>query len=268
MSLKKFTDKQPPVDQAEGDAEVSPEMLALAEVLEENGIDIDALADEDIELIVSEYVEILNEGVEEGDDTVDSGHKDQAEEVEAAAEDEDEGDGEDPDGEEDDGEGLGVVNDDAVWDAIAAMSDEEVATAVSYLAEIEKFDNRLEGAPMEKADAMADVWLQRGDVDLKKFIGGATAAAGRFAGAVRGRVGAASANMATRGGNAGYSAGNKLAGLMNRARGRNAIAGAATTDRFRGAGRKAGAFAGRHAIAGGAAAGAAGAGAFAANRRK
>lgn len=82
---------------------------------------------------------------------------------------------------------------DEFYDVVAQMSDEEIELAHRYLAEAQKMDAMVDGEPMNKADAMADAWLDRGDEDMKKFVGaamGAMRSAGAFSRAVAGRAGA------------------------------------------------------------------------------
>lgn len=80
------------------------------------------------------------------------------------------------------------------YDVVAEMSDEEIEAARTYVEEAQKLDEAAEGASLNKADAMASAWLNRGDEELKKFIGAAMAsmkAAGAFSRAVGARAGAA-----------------------------------------------------------------------------
>lgn len=77
------------------------------------------------------------------------------------------------------------------WDVVDQMTDEEIELAQQYLAEAQKLDDAAEGEPMRKVDEMAEVWLERGDVELKKFIAGALGAvkaAGKFSGAAATRA--------------------------------------------------------------------------------
>jgi hypothetical protein len=149
---------------------------------------------------------------------------------------------------------------DEFYEVIADLSDEELGLVERYMAEAEKLDQAAEGQSMTKADAMADAWLDRGDEDLKKFIGaarGAMQSAGAFSRAMAGRVGNAmrsgSVAGSVRGGRFGARAGAAAGGLAGRAKGAflsrkigaTGAAAAAVGAEFRRRGAEAGAAMGR-----------------------
>ncbi|MGG5810929.1 hypothetical protein [Falsiroseomonas sp. CW058] len=108
------------------------------------------------------------------------------------------------------------------YDAIADLSDEELELVDRYMAEAEKLDGAA-GEAMHKADAMADAWLERGDEDLKKFIGavrGAMQSAGAFSRAVGARAGSLASRASAAGARAGADVGRRVGGAIGALGGR------------------------------------------------